>query len=76
MIGRGTLDSVELLGYDAIAHVRLGGDLLTARASPATLPPIGAPVGLYAAADRVHVFDRATGMAIQAERIVNVPPQP
>jgi len=60
----GTLDAVELLGYEAVVRARVGALTMTARVPPGQLPPVGAPVRLRLDPEHVHLFDPATGVAL------------
>jgi multiple sugar transport system ATP-binding protein len=60
----GVLDAVELLGYESVVHVTVGGVRLTARAVPGTVPAIGTSLGLRVDTEHAHLFDRATGAAV------------
>ena len=61
----GRLEGAELLGYESVVHVRVGAVRLTARAHPALVPPVGSALSLTVDAAHVHVFDRATGVALE-----------
>jgi ABC-type sugar transport system ATPase subunit len=56
---------VELLGYESVIHARVGTIRLTARAEPTLVPAIGSPLTLRIESEHVHLFDRATGKAIE-----------
>jgi multiple sugar transport system ATP-binding protein len=59
------LEGVELLGYESVIHARVGTIRLTARAEPTLVPAIGSPLTLRIESEHVHLFDRATGKAIE-----------
>ncbi|HUX86192.1 MAG TPA: sn-glycerol-3-phosphate ABC transporter ATP-binding protein UgpC [Chloroflexota bacterium] len=57
----GVVDLVEHLGADAYASVRVGEDVFVARVSPDTRLADDQKVALSVNADKLHLFDRATG---------------
>jgi ABC-type sugar transport system ATPase subunit len=61
---RGVLESVELLGYESVVHVRVGAMRLTIRASPAAVPAMGSPVAVHLDEKHLHLFDGATGKTL------------
>jgi multiple sugar transport system ATP-binding protein len=64
----GQLEGAELLGYESVIHVRVGDTRLTARADPAVVPSVGSALALSVDVAHVHLFDRATGMALPRRR--------
>ncbi|MEV4414860.1 ABC transporter ATP-binding protein [Catellatospora sp. NPDC049609] len=60
----GEVARVEVLGEDALVHVRLGGHALTARVPARTRPAPGDRVAVGVAAEHLHAFDKVTGERI------------
>ncbi len=58
------VELVELLGGEALVHMRVNGNELTARI-PSPQPVAGEEVRLLVRPDRVHLFDAATGDRIE-----------
>ncbi len=58
---RGTVYSSELLGDVTLLTVSVGTHLVVAKVGPGEGRPMGAPVALRFAPDRLHLFDSATG---------------
>jgi multiple sugar transport system ATP-binding protein len=60
---RATVDLVEQRGHDAVVHVRLVDSALPPIlvVTSGDVPPVGATVLLSLPADRVHLFERASG---------------
>jgi len=52
----GLLELIEPVGEDALLRVRYGADELTAYAPPEDVPPVGAPLALYAAPTDLYFF--------------------
>jgi multiple sugar transport system ATP-binding protein len=57
---RGEVEIVEPLGHEVIVHVRVGDDLLVAKADPHRTPQMGAPMDLVLELDALHLFDAST----------------
>lgn len=57
----GEVERVEVLGEDALVHLRVGGHPLLARVPAATRPAPGDRVGVGVAEEHLHAFDAATG---------------
>jgi multiple sugar transport system ATP-binding protein len=62
-----TVDASEPLGNEVLIYLRVGGHDLTARADSRTLPRPGDRLALTVDPERVHYFDRGTGMALLDE---------
>ncbi|MGH6681860.1 MAG: TOBE domain-containing protein, partial [Bradyrhizobium sp.] len=62
----GIVDLVEHLGADAYASVRVGDDVFVARVSPDTRLADDQKVVLSVNADKLHLFDLATGDSLLA----------
>ncbi len=60
----GEIERVELLGAEALADIRVGGDRLTARLPVEGVPPVGARVGLLIDRSRARLFNAGTGQAL------------
>ena len=63
---RGAVDLVEHLGADAYASVRVGDDVFVARVSPDTRLADDQKVALSVNAEKLHLFDLATGDSLLA----------
>jgi multiple sugar transport system ATP-binding protein len=61
---RGRVDLVEYLGHRVLVHLRVGDVELRAFDDPARHLQVGDIVDCRIAADRLHVFDRRTGRAL------------
>ncbi|CAN5556617.1 sn-glycerol-3-phosphate ABC transporter ATP-binding protein UgpC [soil metagenome] len=57
-----TVELAEVLGYEQLLHLRVGGVQLTVRGAPGIRPSPGDVVRLHVDPSRVHVFDAATGV--------------
>jgi ABC-type sugar transport system ATPase subunit len=73
--GEGAVEVVEMLGADALVHLRTGAGILTARTDAARAPDPGAKVRFRFAPDKVHLFgsdgarlDSGGGLAQGASR--------
>ncbi len=55
-----TVEIVETLGHDAIAHGRVGGELVAASLDPHFTAEPGESVDLHVCLDAVHLFDAET----------------
>jgi multiple sugar transport system ATP-binding protein len=55
------LDLVESLGNETFIYARTGGNDITARVSPQSLPRVGSAIALAFNLARAHFFDGATG---------------
>ncbi len=64
----GQLEGAELLGYESVVHVRVGSIRLTARADPTIVPSVGSSLALSVDVAHVHLFDQASGVALDAGR--------
>ena len=63
---RGRISVQEPLGADTLIYVDVGGGTeVIAKASGRAPPPVGSEVGLTAAPDTIHVFDRESGRAFR-----------
>jgi multiple sugar transport system ATP-binding protein len=62
-IVRSRVELVELLGGEALVHVSASGVELTARLS-APVPPAGSELHLRLPEDRLHLFDRSSGVSL------------
>nr|WP_230686681.1 ABC transporter ATP-binding protein [Catellatospora vulcania] len=60
----GDVERVEVLGEDALVHVRLGGHALIARVPARTRPAPGDRVTVGVAEEHLHAFDLVTGERI------------
>lgn len=60
----GDVDRVEVLGEDALVHLRLGGHAVVARVPARTRPAPGDRVGVTIAEQHLHAFDAVTGERI------------
>ncbi len=60
-----TVEMVEQLGADTLAHLSRGKDLVTARLPHGTRLEVGSTLHLAADPERVYLFDAATGMRIR-----------
>jgi multiple sugar transport system ATP-binding protein len=60
------VELVELLGGEALVHVRAGEKDLTAR-MPSPVPTTGSEIRLSVLPERVHLFDAGTGARIEPE---------
>jgi multiple sugar transport system ATP-binding protein len=58
------VEVVELMGSEAVAYLRVGDDPLVARLPPRGAPRPGDSVRIALNADRVHLFDQATGQTL------------
>jgi multiple sugar transport system ATP-binding protein len=63
---RATLRGVEPLGYEVIARAAVGDVTVTARMVGASLPALDAPVAVHLDATHLHLFDVASGLAIDS----------
>jgi multiple sugar transport system ATP-binding protein len=61
------VELVELLGGEALVHLRAGASDLTAR-MPSPPPAAGSDVPLAIRPDRIHLFDAATGARLELKR--------
>jgi ABC-type sugar transport system ATPase subunit len=59
------IDAIEILGADSMVHGRLGGGTMTVRVSDSVASAIGDVVPLCLSADRISLFDAATGERIE-----------
>ena len=62
----GTVEVIEALGADTLAHVSVAGRTAIARLPNATSAAIGEPIALAATRDRIYLFDAATGARVAA----------
>ncbi|HYH47630.1 MAG TPA: sn-glycerol-3-phosphate ABC transporter ATP-binding protein UgpC [Thermoanaerobaculia bacterium] len=62
----GTVELAELLGYEVIAHVRVGEDLLIAKLDPHRAPALGDPIELLVELDGIHLFDAGNQQRLAA----------
>ncbi|MGB3815087.1 MAG: sn-glycerol-3-phosphate ABC transporter ATP-binding protein UgpC [Shinella sp.] len=60
-----TIDLVEPLGSDTLAHFDLAGVRTVARVNPELRPKVGDRLALAAQAGKAHLFDSADGKAIR-----------
>jgi ABC-type sugar transport system ATPase subunit len=60
----GEVERVEVLGEDALVHLRLGGRPLIARVPARTRPGPGDQVAVSVADEHLHAFDTVTGVRI------------
>ncbi|GAB4055348.1 ABC transporter ATP-binding protein [Catellatospora paridis] len=60
----GKVERVEVLGEDALVHLRLGGHPMIARVAARTRPAPGDRVAVDVAAKHLHAFDAVTGERI------------
>jgi multiple sugar transport system ATP-binding protein len=60
------VELVELLGAEALVHVRAGQSEMTAR-MPSPVPATGSEIRLSVPPNRVHLFDAATGARIERD---------
>jgi len=61
-----TVEIVETLGHDAIAHGRVGGEMVAASLDPHFTAEPGETAELAVALDSVHLFDAATRLRLSA----------
>ena len=59
-----TVELAEPLGHEQLLHLRAGAVSLTVRGAPGARPDVGARVSVRAAADRLHLFDAASGVSL------------
>jgi multiple sugar transport system ATP-binding protein len=62
---RSRVELVELLGGEALVHVSASGVELTARLA-APVPPAGSELHLRLPEDRLHLFDRSSGVSLES----------
>ncbi len=74
-LGQGSLEVIEDLGSEALAHVSVGGQPLIVRSTIADLPSSGSPVSVGLARPQVHLFSRLPE-AREREARLQPPPQP
>jgi multiple sugar transport system ATP-binding protein len=60
----GVVELVEPLGHQQLLHVRVGTLIVTVHGAARERPPLGARVVLRADAERFHLFDSGSGLAI------------
>jgi len=60
----GTVDLVEFLGSEVLVNFRSGETEMAAVFPAAAYPEIGSPIRLAFAPDRLHLFDRQTGLSL------------
>jgi multiple sugar transport system ATP-binding protein len=60
------VELVELLGGEALVHVRAGASEMTAR-MPSPVPATGSEIRLAVSTDKLHLFDRDTGARIERD---------
>jgi len=60
---RSRVELIELLGGEALVHVTVSGVEVTARL-PAPVPPAGSDLALSFPLERIHLFDRASGLRL------------
>jgi multiple sugar transport system ATP-binding protein len=58
------VDVVEHLGSEMLVYMTIQGKQMVARVDPRSTARIGQNIALHIDADRIHVFDAATGLAI------------
>ncbi len=64
----GTVENIELLGHERHLLVRVAGEVMVARLDADTpIPEVEATVHLVPDTDRVHLFDAATTLRLDAE---------
>ncbi|MCZ7629719.1 MAG: TOBE domain-containing protein [Microthrixaceae bacterium] len=64
---RGTVENIEMLGHERHLLARVGPGVMVARLDPdIEAPAIGEPVLLAVDADKVHLFDAATTLRLDA----------
>ncbi len=56
---------LEPLGSDTLAHLAVGGAMLTARLDPRQAPAVGSRLDLHVAPADLRLFDAATGTALR-----------
>ena len=61
------MESIELLGAERLIHARLGDERLTVRVEESVpVPGVGGALELSPRPDRLHHFDAATGLRVEA----------
>ncbi len=60
-----TLEVTELMGSEALAHLKIGAEPAVARLKPGNLPPAGSPVKLILDAEEWHFFHPETGKRLE-----------
>ena len=63
----GRVDLAEPLGNELLLHVSVGEHQLTSRLPPGTPPGAGSVVNLMIDREKVHLFDRETGLSLSRE---------
>ncbi|SBV35746.1 glycerol-3-phosphate transporter subunit; ATP-binding component of ABC superfamily [uncultured Stenotrophomonas sp.] len=61
-----TVEGIEPVGNEIFVNLVLDGAPLVLRVAPRPLPPVGGELPLVLRADKLHFFDAATGMRLQA----------
>lgn len=69
----GTVSLRQPLGYAEVVYLDVGGAQLRAVTPPGQIRRVGETVGLRLRPDRLHYFDRASGVAISRDRSVAWP---
>jgi multiple sugar transport system ATP-binding protein len=54
------VENVEPLGNEIFIHAQAGGQRVTARVPPQTLPTPGQPISLALDLSKIHLFDAQT----------------
>jgi multiple sugar transport system ATP-binding protein len=58
---RGTVEIIETVGHEVIAHLRIGADLVVARLEAHRAPRFGEVIEMALNCDALHLFDPASG---------------
>jgi multiple sugar transport system ATP-binding protein len=61
---RATVEIVEAVGSDIYLHVSMAGASVTARVEATARVEVGQEVNLYPDPERIHLFDRETGISL------------
>jgi multiple sugar transport system ATP-binding protein len=62
---RGTVEIIETIGHEVIAHLRIGPDLVVARLEAHRAPRFGAVFEVALNCDALHLFDPASGTRLR-----------
>ena len=66
----GVLEVAEPMGNEVILYVGVGAERVVARVEPQTVPPMGSLVDLHADLDKLHLFDRETGVSFETQPVL------
>lgn len=63
--GAFTLDVLEPMGNEVVLYASTGSESVIARVEPQALPNPGSPIDLVVDADKLHLFDTGSGLALE-----------